>query len=381
MRKVYSIADNIFAPLGFSTQENWESLCKNESGVAPIDSAYEAMNYAYASVFNEEKLSSHFTKFSLPSSATSKLEKMFIASISEALQHTSVDITSSRTLFVFATTKGNIDLLDHKEMSSASRIKLFDMAEYVTKYFGNPNKPMVISNACISGVLAIEVASNIVRRGVYDQVVVTGGDLVTMFTLSGFHCFQALCKGICKPFDKDRSGINLGEAAATMILSAQPQSTSDIEIVAGATSNDANHISGPSRTGEGLARAIDNAVATANIGFEDIQYLLTHGTATLFNDEMEAKAIESKNLSHVPTNSIKAYYGHTLGAAGILETIVAMQSMKNNLLIKSLGYENSGISTPLNIITKNKSTQIKYAMKTASGFGGCNAALILKKHE
>ena len=98
MRKVYSIADNIFAPLGFSTQENWESLCKNESGVAPIDSAYEAMNYAYASVFNEEKLSSHFTKFSLPSSATSKLEKMFIASISEALQHTSVEITSNRTL-------------------------------------------------------------------------------------------------------------------------------------------------------------------------------------------------------------------------------------------------------------------------------------------
>jgi len=381
MRKVYSIADNIFSPLGFTTSENWISLCNNKSAVAPFQSTYEALNYAHASVFNEEKFASFFSEYYSNLSLASKLEKMFVASISDALRHTSVDASSKRTLFVYSTTKGNIDLLENKNLNGADRVKLFDLAEYVTTCFGNPNKPIIISNACISGVLAIEVATSLVRRGLYDHIIVTGGDLVSMFTLSGFHCFQALSHGVCKPFDKDRAGVNLGEAAATMVVSSQPSSTDDIEILSGATANDANHISGPSRTGEGLAKAIANAANIAQMPLENIQYVLAHGTATTYNDEMEAKALESSHLSHVPTNSMKAYYGHTLGAAGIVETIVAMQSMKSNLLLKSWGYENSGVSTPLNVITQNKTTPINYAMKTASGFGGCNAALILKKHD
>lgn len=381
MRKVYSIADNIFSPLGFSTSENWASLCKNQSAVTPFQSSYEALNYAYASVFDEEKFTSYFSSHYSDLFQAAKLEKMFIASIAEALKQTSVDVCSKRTLFVYSTTKGNIDLLGNINFSSADRIKLFDLAEYVTKYFGNANKPLVISNACISGVLAIEVASSLVRRGLYDNIIVSGGDLVSMFTISGFHCFQALSHGICKPFDKDRAGVNLGEAAATMVISSQPSNSKDIEILSGATANDANHISGPSRTGDGLAKAISEAANIAHLNLTDIQYVLAHGTATTYNDEMEAKALESSGLSHVPTNSMKAYYGHTLGAAGIVETIVAMQTMKSNYLLKSWGYENSGVSTSLNVINENRTATIKNAMKTASGFGGCNAALILKKHE
>ena len=123
----------------------------------------------------------------------------------------------------------------------------------------------------------------------------------------------------CKPYSKNRSGVSLGEATAAVLVSCSNESAK-IKIIGDGAINDANHISGPSRTGEGLFRSIESALTEAKINANQIDYISAHGTATPFNDEMEAFAFNRLGLEKVPVNSLKGFYGHTLGASGLLET-------------------------------------------------------------
>jgi len=381
MRRVYSIADNIVSPLGLESKDNWDNIVKGISGVRSNSILSIHSKSFFASLLDEEVVTDALREHTSVNGYT-KLEKMFILSILNATKQCDVDLTSARTLFVFATTKGNIDLLGKGASNSypTTRIGLAAMAKHVTSLFGNPNNPLVISNACTSGVLALITSGYYIKENSYDKVVVTGGDIISEFTFSGFHCLQALSQGICKPFDKNRDGINLGEACATVVLSGNP-TPSSIELKAGATSNDANHISGPSRTGEGLFRAITNALSYSHTSHTEIGYTSAHGTATPYNDEMEARAFYSAGLEQAPVNSLKGYFGHTLGAAGILETIMAMWAMKKELIIASKGYTENGVSVPLQVVKENTAKKINKCLKTASGFGGCNAALLLEKND
>jgi 3-oxoacyl-[acyl-carrier-protein] synthase-1 len=144
-------------------------------------------------------------------------------------------------------------------------------------------------------------------------------------------------------------------------------------------SNDANHISGPSRTGEELYQAIDQAMRSAGVETGAIDLISAHGTATIYNDEMEAKAITLAGLQDVPVNSLKGYYGHTLGAAGLIESVISLHSMKAGLIIPTLGFSEMGVTKPLNVCRQLEEKPIQHCLKTASGFGGCNAAVIFSK--
>ena len=180
----------------------------------------------------------------------------------------------------------------------------------------------MVSNACTSGVLAIITGARLIRAGLFDNVVINGTDILSEFVLSGFNSFKSLSTGPCRPFDKTRDGLSLGEGSGTIILTANPYlSNNSVHIVAGEgfSTNDANHISGPSRTGEGLFLAINRLMKKTNVS---IDYISAHGTATPFNDEMESIAITRAGLQSVPVNGFKGYWGHTLGAAGIIESIM-----------------------------------------------------------
>jgi len=130
-----------------------------------------------------------------------------------------------------------------------------------------------------------------------------------------------------------------------------------------------------------LFLSIQAAIKEAGISQHAIDFISAHGTATLYNDEMEAVAFNRAELNKVPINSLKGYYGHTLGASGLLETVITIESLCRNLLISSKGFENPGVSQPLNIIQQHTEKEMKVALKTASGFGGCNSAVIFKKAE
>jgi len=376
MTEVFAGAENIISSLGFTVDENVENILLGNSGIvidesneyAPVDLPLSGIDHAV--------LRGDGAKYTI-------MERMFIQSIEDSLKAATIDAASPDTLFIFTTTKGNIDLLDPalQDKYGNERIYLHEMASVISRHFNNPNTPLIVSNACISGVLGIVYAERLVRSGKYRNVIVSGGDMMSEFIVSGFLSFQSLSEKPCKPFDKDRSGLTLGEGCGTIIVSDNSSDYKDVpvKVIGGAGSNDANHISGPSRTGEGLFIAIKQAMKQAGMEASDIDFLSAHGTATDYNDEMEAKAFGRRGLQHVPVNSFKGYIGHTLGAAGVIESALCLQSMRRNTLFRSAGYQNHGVSVDLDIIKENTVTEINTCLKTGSGFGGSNAAVVFQK--
>ena len=253
------------------------------------------------------------------------------------------------------------------------------MADIICSFFGFVNRPVVISNACISGVLAMSSAARMIDAGLYKHIVVAGGDLLSEFVISGFLSFQALSPEPCKPFDINRDGLSLGEGCGTVVISSEIKRSTVLTVSGSAITNDANHISGPSRTGEELATAIGNALKEAGLKPDEVSFVSAHGTATLYNDEMESKALEIAGLKDIPVNSFKGYWGHTLGAAGVIESIATTCSMESNLLFRSAGFDIPGMPVSLNVIRENIYTPVQNCLKIASGFGGCNAAIVFRK--
>ena len=366
---VYIAAHNIVSPLGNTTDSNFNELLKGQSGIRQHALAGIHDQPFYASLLPEQSEEDN-------SKAYTKFERMLIHSISAALNNSEVDITKASTGIVISTTKGNISLIETKN-SPAYKLPLHYTAKIIAAHFGNPNQPAVVSNACISGLTALITAKRMIEAGLYKNVVVAGADVITSFVFSGFNAFQAISPDACKPYDAARNGVTLGEAAATIILSARGEGT---RLAGVAGSNDANHISGPSRTGEELKIAMLKAMTDAGLTSKNIDFISAHGTATLYNDEMEAKAIALAGLQSVPVNSLKGYYGHTLGAAGLLESVIAIQSMKTSTILPTLGFKNLGVSQPIHVSDKIETKSINHCLKTASGFGGCNAAVIFSSN-
>ncbi|NJN25606.1 MAG: beta-ketoacyl synthase [Cyclobacteriaceae bacterium] len=382
MRQVYTIADFIISSLGVGTPANMAQLRAGKSGIREIEFPQIPLQPVYASRIDDQEWLSRFSHDE--QSYYTRLELQFILAIKSLLQP--VDLMDlSRFLLVISTTKGNIDLMEQSpEKALDQRALLPVMARRINTYFSFPHEAVVISNACISGVSAMLAGQMMISAGHYDHVLVLGGDLFSHFVYSGFNSFMALSKSQCKPFDKNRDGINLGEAVAGVFLSSNPgmcQNTSALaKIVGGGQSNDANHISGPSREGLGLKIAVAKAMKQAGLTAANIDYINAHGTATVYNDEMEAKAFAALGLGEAPLNSLKGYYGHTLGAAGILESVIAIWQLNEGDFLKSAGYEESGTSEPLNVLkNRQQNNEARFALKTASGFGGGNAAIIFEK--
>ncbi|MDR5590337.1 beta-ketoacyl synthase N-terminal-like domain-containing protein [Christiangramia sediminicola] len=373
----YLLGDSIISPLGFTTEENLKAIRNSESALKLQNNSRFFEDGYYASLFDNEIIDEKFNTIGNPFSYT-KLEKLMILSVNQVLdQYPNLDL--SETGLVVSTTKGNIDQLE-KEQFSPDRIFLWKMAQVIADFFGINKKPDVVSNACISGALAIKTANDLIAAGRFKYAIVAGGDLVSDFVLSGFQSFQAISDQPCRPFSSDRKGVSLGEAAAAVLVGPSAlESGEKVEYIDAVTANDANHISGPSRTGEGLFQSISRLLNRNKIEAKEINYLSAHGTATIYNDEMEAIAFNRAELSHVPVNSLKGFYGHTLGTSALIETVITKHSLLNNELYTSLNYTDSGVSQELNIIRENKSEELEIALKTASGFGGCNLAMLLKK--
>ncbi|MBL6446528.1 hypothetical protein JMN32_09420 [Fulvivirga sp. 29W222] len=379
--EIYSVADNITSPLGLDTASNHAACRKGVSGIDKIHSSVYYPEPFYGAVLKQD------LKKALSGSSESSytfLEQLFIHSISDALSHTS-GLNKQRTLLVLSSTKGNIDLLakDYKGTISKKRIEMEVMANAIAAHFDLLHPPVVVSNACISGLSAVLTAKRLIEVGLYDHAIVTGGDILSEFVVSGFQCLKAISDEPCRPYDADRKGVSLGEGCGTMIITRNKSLAKNprelVRVLSGSQSNDANHISGPSRTGEGLKLVVKRALQHAGISVEDLAYINAHGTATMFNDEMEAIAFDAIGLGSTPLNSLKGYFGHTLGAAGVIESIITIKQMKAGELIPSIRFQNMGTTKPLNIVRSIKTiSACEYALKTTSGFGGCNAAVVYK---
>lgn len=375
---IFTSYNNIISPLGFSTQENYQAVSNSIIGVKKIKLPFSQDEFCVAKI-SDDKIQEYLSQIKNADTHT-KLEQLSILSIQDVINQSGINPKDNRTLLIYSTTKGNIDILEnvYKNIDS-KRAYLSVFAKHLQSYFQLAHTPVVLSNACISGILAIIIAKRFIEQGAYDNVLVCGGDILSEFTISGFKSFNALSNEPSKPFDANRVGINLGEAVSTILITNQKELATpyNTQLVSGASANDANHISGPSRTGDGLFQCLTETLK--NDSTTDIGFISAHGTATPFNDEMESIAFDRAGLNAIPVNSLKGYYGHALGAAGVLETVLSLESMKHQRLIKSEGYQTKGVTGNITMIESHQDKNFTSFIKTASGFGGCNAAALFKK--
>lgn len=367
---IVKIADTIISPLGCSTEENYQAV---KAGCSALREYHwsDLPEPFVASLMEGERWKGN--------DVLTRFETLVIGAINHILPQIDFDISSPRVIIILSTTKGNVDLLEERDGTPADSSPYpGETARKIAAHFGNPNRPIVVSNACISGLCAQIAAVRALESGRYDYAVVVGADVQSRFIISGFQSFKALSPEPCKPFDAHRLGLNLGEAAAAIVYQRVEKAQSGQWMAGtGAICNDANHISGPSRTGEGSYRALKTVLEDADV--DDIAFVNVHGTATLYNDEMESIAIERAGLIDTPVNSLKGYYGHTMGAAGVMEVILSMRAVEDHTILGTKGFDSLGVSKNVKVSSEHRSTDKNSFIKLLSGFGGCNAAMLFTR--
>lgn len=366
----YIIADNIISPLGETSEENYLSVKAGKSGIR----AYEPGTCNIPEGFYASLLFEDFETLALRSAQKA------IANAQKTMGNAQLELKGKRTAFILSSTKGNIE----------ENISLADSAQRIATQLGIDAKPIVVCNACISGLSALILGNRLIDSGLYDSAIVCGCDTPRQFILSGFQSLKALSPEPCRPFDMERMGLNLGEAAATLILSKNPIQGNSWRMGDGFIRNDAFHISTPSKTADGLYLSIQRTLEsfTKEISStckqidmkEHLAFINAHGTATLFNDQMESVAIGRAGLSDLPANAYKSFWGHTMGAAGILETIISMKAIDDDTILGTRGFSELGVSGKMNICAENRPTDKKGFIKMLSGFGGCNATIWAAKY-
>lgn len=354
----YIIADNIISPLGETSEENYLSVKAGRSGIR----AYEPGTCNIPEGFYASLLFEDF-------------ETLTLKSAQKAIANAQLELKGKRTAFILSSTKGNIE----------ENISLADSAQRIATQLGIDSKPIVVCNACISGLSALILGNRLIDSDLYDAAIVCGCDTPRQFILSGFQSLKALSPEPCRPFDMERMGLNLGEAAATLILSKNPIQGNSWRMGDGFIRNDAFHISTPSKTADGLYLSLQRTLESFTKEISStckqidmkahLAFINAHGTATLFNDQMESVAIGRAGLSDLPANAYKSFWGHTMGAAGILETIISMKAIDDDTILGTRGFSELGVSGKMNICAENRPTDKKGFIKMLSGFGGCNATI------
>lgn len=410
--RVYISSSYMITSLGSGVQENFEAALQGQSGVHMCLDTTKSQNPVMAGIIDPavfEELSEKYDG-SCGLGAYTDAELLAINCVENVVGDAGLP---ESTGLVIASAKGNVAMLEGRcgtpktqqvtdlqtalptqgsklpqcsenQSGASSRKASFpqhlqeNRLNRVGEFFGiDESDVYYISNACISGVSALIFARRMILSGRYDNMIVVGVDVQNRFIISGFASFKSLSPELCRPYDASRCGLNLGEACGAVMLTKT--GTSDlVAIDGGSASDDANHISGPSRTGDGLYFAMRDAMSEAGVGPADVDMLQMHGTATAYNDEMESKAAGLAGLSDVPAQSLKPYFGHTMGASGIIETILAAEELKRGIFLGVKGFEELGVPVPLNISAENRLiTNPHHCLKTASGFGGTNAAVLL----
>ena len=370
IRHIYLAAESLLSALG-DMEQTVASIEAGETGLR-----YSQEYGVYAGLIDP----SH--KMSLPVEGCTRFESLLVRQIEDVSLKSGISLSDSSTGLIISTTKGNVGVLAEKGL--AEDAFLYWSASRIASVLNAANAPVVISNACISGLSAFVVARNMIQDGKYDNVIVAGCDVLNEFIVQGFLSFKSISPQPCRPYDQDRDGLSLGEACAAVALTTDRSKAGRpyIELCGAAVTNDANHISGPSRTGDGLFYAVDSALIHAGASSSDVSFVNTHGTATRYNDEMESKALALASLSETPLNAVKGYIGHTLGASGVVEAVLCVRELRDNVLYASEGFSAPGTPMPVAISSDRlEGKDMDCCVKTASGFGGCNAAIVLRKGE
>lgn len=294
------------------------------------------------------------------------------------------DIPADARLFL-ATTTGEVDLLEQAVLSGSGSVQESGLDRLLKKtraLCGVQDGGMVVSSACISSTAAIALGAAAIRDGECDCVLIAACDAVTEFVFSGFSSLMALDPDGAHPFDANRKGLSVGEGAGWLLLMSDDRARRENRSILGTVdgwglSNDANHMTGPSRDGAGLARAIRTALRLAGTGEKEIGFICAHGTGTPYNDNMELLAFRSIFSSLRPLFSVKGGTGHTMGAAGLIETILTFRCLQEGCVLPTVNLRQPDELAVGQVSAESVPTSARVALSTNAGFGGVNAALVL----
>ena len=366
------LSTNITSPLGLTTEENYAAVKRGETGLKLVEGCLGVPGHFCVGIFSDtQRAALHMDGFSW-------FESLVFHSVKDALASSAADPSSPRTILILGTSTAGVDELGDVPEKDKNYLAPGVAAKKVAERLGFVNDPITVSNACISGATAQMLADRLIASDYYDTAVVCGVDVLSAFVLAGFDSFKALSPTFCRPFDIERLGLNIGECAATVVLTKDLSANDDAwHIIDGCLNNDAYHVSAPIPSGDGVCRAIKKILSPELKA--GLACVAAHGTATMFNDQMESKAIENAGLGELLTSALKPHYGHTFGASGIVEAIITMCALDEGLILPVLGFEELGVSGKMRPCSQLEKTDKNSFIKLQSGFGGCNGAMIYAK--
>ncbi len=360
--------------LGNTIEDTWRHILQGNTGILPMDR------------FSTETYMSDYAAC-IPGMPVSAGRSRML----DMLERLTVQIgpLPENVLIITATTKADIDLLeniqnkknvDHDEVLYPHR-----MPGIVANMTGSGNPGFNISAACVSASIAVGRAASLISRGCHDAILVCCMDFVSEFVFSGFSSLKILSPTPCQPFDRDRQGLSLGDGACAILLMAEDHARKDNRTCLGtidgwAMSNDASHMTSPSRDAKGLVQAICWAVNRAGIRLMDIGVISAHGTGTIYNDLMEITAFHKVfQTRQIPVYSVKGAIGHTLGAAGGMEVCLGIKALNTGLVPSTIGLTTPMAEAMGMVSTVVRNVDTDFLMTTNSGFGGINSSIILGK--
>lgn len=359
------VACDAITALGMSLEQTWRSLLAGESGICQLDDT-PAVAARVATI---------------PPGPGSRARRLALATARQALER--LPPARGRTGMVLASTKaaiGGLSQLREPEGAPPPDLLPSQLCEALAAALLLDGPRLVVSTACASGLAALVQACRLLLRGQAARMLVVGVDLLTPFVLAGFQCLRALSDGPCLPFDARRSGLSLGEGAATLVVELAHVGLA--EVCGWGLRSDAEHITGPSPQGAGLKRAFEATLSSAGWRADGVEAINAHGTATLKNDAMEATAIATCFPHHPPVFALKGALGHTLGAAGVIEAALCVQALRQQLLPGSTGFDELGVRQPIHVLRQPlRLPGLRRLLSVKCGFGGLNAVVALQAEE
>ena len=391
--RVAVVASGLVSPLGFGLEETAESLRRGRDCVAPVEHfSVEDCRCKTAAQVSDDRLQ-EYAEAGRRGRRQHRAALMMIGAMREALQQAP---GFRPELTVVGTTSGGMTFGEEYYRALQSRRSMRRAASLIANY--TPQKAVmdaqeslgisapcqVIANACASGTNAIGHAFECVRSGRYQRILTGGYDAISELVFVGFDSLQASTADKCRPFDNARSGMVLGEGAAVLALenfeSAEARGANILaEVIGYGISTDNHHLTQPDPSGTGARRAMEQALASAHLFANEVDYINAHGTATTFNDAAEGKAI-AELFGRVPVSSTKGMMGHSLGAAGAIEAVISILALRDQLLPPNINFREGDAGLNLDIVAnESRAARLHTVLSNSFGFGGTNASVIMRK--
>ena len=363
----------VVTALGKNLDALWQGLMAGESAIRPITRFPVDQDHYKA------KIAAHIDDLKSSggrSMLRDLLDRLFLG----------MGSVPSDAALITATIKAGADNLEsfcRGRQANFQDVLLSSVANIFGAKFDLSCNGICISASCASSTIAVAHGAALIESGRAGAVLVCCGDLITEYAFAGFSALKALSPFPCRPFDRDRKGLSLGEGAAALLLMnadrARRENRNQLGTILGwGVTNDATHITAPAKSGRGLVQAVDQALKTAKRKTEDITAISAHGTGTVYNDLMELNAFRQVfGERKVPMYSIKGAIGHTLGAAGAIEIILGLKALSSQIIPPTVGFANPENGAEGQVSPEAQPVSGDYLLTTNSGFGGVNAALVL----